>query len=427
MRVFVLDKNKRPLMPCHPARARKLLDAGKARVYRRYPFTIILTQREGGDLQEIELKIDPGSKTTGISLVAHFKRGATLIWACNLGHRGGKIHMQLEKRRAVRRSRRQRKTRYRPPRFENRRRRKGWLPPSLKSRVDNVYAWAKKLQGVSPLTHIELETVRFDTQKLQNPEITGIEYQRGELLGYEVREYLLEKWGRRCAYCDRENVPLEVEHIAAKGNGGTDRISNLTLACRQCNERKGTRDIREFLSKKPEALKKILSQAKAPLKDAAAVNATRYAIGDALKNLHLPLGFWTGGRTKFNRIKQDYPKDHFIDAACVGESGARVIIPEGFRPMLISATGRGIRQVCRVNRHGFPRTRAKRTKRIHGFQTGDLVQAKVTEGKKVGLYQGRVAVRASGNFNITTATGVVQGISHRFCRLIHRCDGYNYG
>lgn len=425
MRVFVLDKNKRPLMPCHPARARKLLDSGTAKVYRRYPFTIILTRREGGNLQEIELKIDPGSKITGISLVAHFVRGAMLIWACNLEHRGEKIRERLEKRRAVRRSRRHRKTRYRQPRFDNRRRKEGWLPPSLKSRVDNVHGWAKKLQ-VSPLTRIEVETVRFDTQKMQNPEIAGTEYQHGELSGYEVREYLLEKWGRRCAYCDGGNVPLQVEHIVAKANGGTNRISNLTLSCERCNARKGTRDIREFLSTKPEKIKKILAQAKAPLKDATAVNATRYAIADALKKLGLAIGLWSGGRTKYNRVNQGYPKDHFIDAACVGESGARVIIPGGFRSILIGATGRSARQVCRVNRHGFPRTRAKHTKRIHGFQTGDLVQAKVSGSKKAGIYQGRVAVRASGNFNITTGKGVIQGINHRFCRLIHRCDGYNY-
>ena len=414
-------------MPCHPARARKLLDSGKARVYRRYPFTIILTEREGGDLQEIELKIDPGSKVTGISLVAHFQRGLKLIWGCNLKHRGKKIHEGLEKKRAVRRSRRNRKTRYRQPRFKNRRRKNGWLAPSLKSRVDNVYAWAKKLQGLAPLSQIAVETSRFDTQLMQNPEIEGVEYQQGELFGYEVREYLLEKWKRRCAYCDRENVPLEVEHIVSKARGGTDRVSNLTLSCRRCNEKKGTKNIRDFLSKKPEKLEKILSHAKIPLKDAAAVNTIRLAIGNSLKVLGLPVSFWSGGRTKLNRTKQSYPKDHFIDAACVGETGAQVFISQGFRPLLISATGRGTRQVCRVNRYGFPRTSAKRTKRIHGFQTGDLIQAKVTAGKKAGVYKGRVAVRASGNFNITTGKGVVEGINYRFCRKIHCCDGYNYG
>ena len=197
MRVFVLDKNKRPLMPCSSYRARELLDKGKAKVYRRYPFTIILTEREGGELQEIELKIDPGSKTTGIALVAHFQRGYVLVWACNLNHRGHKVHEALAKRRTQRRSRRYRKTRHRRPRFNNRRRKRGQLAPSLKSRVDNVCHWAEKLRGLSPLSRIAVETVRFDAQKMQNPEISGIEYQQGELFGYEVREYMLEKWQRK--------------------------------------------------------------------------------------------------------------------------------------------------------------------------------------------------------------------------------------
>ncbi len=427
MRILVLDKNLKPLMPCTPYRARKLLDQGKARVYRRYPFTIVLVEREKGDLQEVELKIDPGSKITGIAIVAHFNRGHVLVWAANLKHRGDRIRQSLEKRRSVRRNRRSRKTRYRQPRFNNRRRKKGWIPPSLKSRVDNVRHWAKKLQKFAPLTHIEIETVRFDTQKLQNPEITGIEYQQGELFGYEVREYLLEKWQRNCAYCGRENVPLQVEHIVPKGKGGSNRVSNLTLSCNGCNRRKGTKDIRDFLARDPKRLAKIFKQAKISLKDTAAVNATRYAIGNDLKILGLPVGFSTGSRTKYNRRKQGYQKDHWIDATCVGKTGEKVFIPEHFCPLTIEAKGRGTRQVCRVEKNGFPRTRAKRNKRIHGFETGDLVQARVTKGKKTGYYKGRVAIRASGNFNITTSYGVIQGISYKFCRKIHCCDGYSYG
>lgn len=428
MRVFVLDKKGRPLMPCHPARARQLLDRGKAKVYRRYPFTIILTQREGGELQPMDLRFDPGSKTTGVALCAHFKRGYVLIWAVNLKHRGDYIRKRIEQRRGVRRSRRNRKTRYRAPRFDNRTRPKGWLPPSLMSRVYNVITWAKRLIAVAPITQIDVETVRFDMQRMQNPEIAGIEYQRGDLFGYEVREYLLEKWHRKCAYCGKENIPLEIEHIQAKANGGSDRVSNLTLACERCNDRKGTQDIRDFLRNDPERLAKILRQAKAPLKDAAAVNATRYAIGNALKQLGLPVNFWSGGRTKYNRTQQGYRKDHWTDAACVGERGDRIRIADDFSPILVTAAGHGNRQFCRVNRHGFPRTSAKqRAKRMHGFQTGDIVEAKVTKGKKIGRYLGRVAVRARGYFNIATSKGVVSDINYRYCRRVYRCDGYNYG
>ena len=198
-RVLVLSNTKSPLMPCHPARARTLLREGKAAVYRQFPFTIILKDREDGDLQPTELKIDPGSKTSGIALVGLFKRGKRAIFAVNLAHRGHAIKSALDARRSLRRSRRGRKTRYRQPRFLNRTKHKGWLPPSLISRVENVKNLAQKLCRFSPVSEIAVETVRFDTQKMQNPEISGVEYQQGELLGYEVREYLLEKWGRTCA------------------------------------------------------------------------------------------------------------------------------------------------------------------------------------------------------------------------------------
>jgi 5-methylcytosine-specific restriction endonuclease McrA len=425
-RVFVLDHNKQPLMPCHPARARKLLKNGKAAVYRRYPFTIIMKYRVGGDLQPIEIKFDPGSRTTGIALVGHFDRGPEVIWAGNLNHRGHQIKRNLDSRRAVRRSRRNRKTRYRPARFNNRQRPKSWLPPSLRSRVLNLKNWMLKLARLAPLTQIAVETVRFDTQKIQNPEISGVEYQQGELAGYELREYLLEKWSRECAYCGAKNVPLEIEHIIARSKGGSDRVSNLTLACIPCNIDKGSKDIKEFLKRKPKRLKKIQAQSKAPLKDAAAVNATRYATGNVLKNFGLPITFSSGGRTKFNRIKLGYSKDHWIDAACVGESGAQVVIPPAITALIITAKGRGSRQKCSMNQYGFPRTGPKKQKRIKGFQTGDIVKAIVTKGKKIGVYVGRVVVRAKGSFDIGSGEEKVGGISYKYCHLLQRSDGYEY-
>jgi 5-methylcytosine-specific restriction endonuclease McrA len=424
-RVLVLDKNRKPLMPCHPARARELLRNKRARVFRRAPFTIILKQREGGDLQPVEYKVDPGSKKTGISLGGDFKRGKRVIFAINLEHRGFTIKTSLDSRRAIRRSRRQRKTRYREPRFDNRRRPQGWLAPSLMSRVNNVSNWTKKLMNLCPLTSIAVETVRFDMQKIQNPEISGIEYQQGELFGYELREYLLEKWKRRCAYCDRKNVPLEIEHIVPKSKGGTNRVSNLTLACTKCNIKKGNDSIESFVKDK-ERLKKILAQAKSPLKDAAAVNATRYATGNALKSFGLPISFWSGGRTKYNRVTQGYNKDHWIDAACVGETGANVYIPPNFISLEVKAEGRGSRQKCRVDRYGFPRTGPKSQKRVKGFQTGDLAKAVVPQGKKKGTYVGRVAIRKRGIFNIKVGKKVINDIHYKYCRLLQHVDGYSY-
>ena len=183
--------------------------------------------------------------------------------------------------------------------------------------MDNVAAWATRLLGLAPCESIAVETVRFDTQKLQNPEIRGVEYQQGELFGYEVKEYLLEKCRsqeRRCTYCGAQNVALEIDHIKPKSRGDTDRVSNLTMACRDCNEKKGNRPLEEFVKSKTKR-QLLLDQVKAPLKDAAAVNSIRYAIGNNLKKLGVPVSFWSGGITKCNRCKQSYPKEHWIDAA----------------------------------------------------------------------------------------------------------------
>jgi len=289
-----------------------------------------------------------------------------------------------------------------------------------------VLTWGRRLQQAVPLVSVAVETVRFDMQLIGNPEISGVEYQQGTLAGYELREYLLEKWNRTCAYCGKTDVPLHIEHIDPRANGGTNRPSNLTLACEPCNTAKGTQDIRSFLADQPERLRKILAQVRRPLRDAAAINATRYATGNALKLLGLPVTFWSGGRTKANRLRQNYPKDHWIDAVCVGETGERVHIPEGVRPATIEANGRGSRQMCRPDKYGFPRTKAKGARRVKGFATGDIVKAVVTTGKKAGTYVGRVAVRTRGTFNIKTEVTTVQGIGWKHCQLVHRADGYSY-
>jgi len=418
-RVSVLDKNKKSLMPCHPARARQLLRDGKAAVFRRYPFTIILKYREGGNVQDVRLKIDPGSKKTGVALVSECKRGPKVIWAAEIEHRSEQIKRALEKRRAVRRSRRNRKTRYRKPRFLNRRRPEGWLPPSLESRIVNIETWVRRLSKLSPVNAISLELVKFDTQKLQNPEINGIEYQQGELFGYEIREYLLEKWGRKCAYCGKTDLPLQIEHIVPKSRGGSDRASNLTLACKKCNLAKGNKTAEEF------GYLGIQKQAKKPLKDAAAINSIRWQLFEQLKGFGFEIECGSGGRTKYNRIRQGYSKEHWIDAACVGKSGQKVYIPN-LKPLQIRAMGWGNRLMCRMDKYGFPRTSAKSIKTVKGFQTGDIVKAIVTKGKKIGTYVGRVAVRASGSFNIRIAKETVQGISWKNCQLLQRIDGYSY-
>jgi len=403
-------------MPCHPARARELLGKGKAAVYRRYPFTIILKDREGGDVQPVAFKVDPGSRTSGIVMVADFKRGKRVIWAAELEHRGQVIKKKLLARRQQRRGRRHRKTRYRKPRFLNRRKEKGWLPPSLLSRIQNIATWLIRLHRFAPIVSISQELVRFDTQLMENPDISGVEYQQGELQGYEVREYLLEKWGRKCAYCGITGVPLEIEHIIPKTRNGSNRVSNLTIACHDCNQEKGNQTATEF------GYPHIQAQAKKPMQDAAAVNSTRWALYDWFKSTGLPVEVGTGGRTKYNRTRQGYYKAHWTDAACVGESGQDVFIHAQHTPLLIKATGRQSRQMCRVDRYGFPRTKPKQSRTVHGFQTGDVVRAIVPKGKNAGTHIGRVVVRAMGSFRV----GKADGINWKRCQSVHKNDGYEY-
>lgn len=414
--VFVIDTNYTPLNPVHPAQARRLLTQGKAAVYRRYPFTIVLKRRvEQPEVQPLRLKIDPGSNTTGLALVNDAK--GKVVFAAEVQHRGHNVKDSLHDRRAVRRNRRTRKTRYRKPRFLNRRRKKGWLPPSLESRLANILTWVARLCRYAPITALSQELVKFDLQRMENPEISGVEYQQGILQGYEVREYLLEKWGRACAYCGKQGVPLQIEHIQARANDGTNRVSNLTLACEPCNSAKGSQDVSVFLATKPEVLQRILAQAKRPHKDASAVNATRWALYEQLTATGLPVEWGSGGLTKYNRTLRGLAKTHWLDASCVGESTPAVLSHRGIVPLHIVATGHGRRQMCTLDKYGFPKQHKARKKTFWGYQTGDMVKALTPKG----AFEGRIAIRHRPCFRL----GKVD-IHPKYLRCVHRSDGYEY-
>jgi len=421
--VPVLDTNRQPIGMVHPAQARKWLKAGQAAIFRRFPFTVIHKESALSDYQppSYRLKVDPGAKTTGIAIL----NGAHVVWAAELTHRGFAIRDALTSRRQLRRSRRGRKTRYRAPRFNNRTRHQGWLPPCLMHRVHGTITWANRLAKVIPIAAVSVEVVRFDMQALNKPEISGVEYSQGTLWGYELREYLLEKWGRQCCYCGKKDAPLQVEHIHPRSRGGSNRVGNLTLACQPCNEAKGSRDVREFLNGKPQLLKWVLSTMSRSLSAAAAVNSTRNELWRQLNQPGLPVEGGTGGRTKFNRTRQGIPKHHWTDAACVGASTPQITFCTT-QPLLIKATGHGTRQMCRTDKYGFPSRYVPRNKFVRGFQTGDIVKAIVPTGKKAGVHTGRGAVRSTGSFNVSTAKGLVQGINAKYCSVIHRKDGYGY-
>lgn len=320
--VFVLDSDKRPCNPVHQGEARRLLTQQKAAVYRTYPFTIILKAATPEVTPApLRVKIDPGSTTTGLAVVNDVT--GQVVWAAELTHHGHDIREKLISRSAQRHGRRARHTRYRPARFLNRTRPQGWLPPSLVSRIQNVMTWVQRLQRLAPIAAISYELVRFDTQLMQDAEITGVQYQQLQATG----------------------VPIEVG---------------------------------------------------------------------------------TGGRTKWNRTQRSLAKTHWLDAACVGASTPEQLRIQGIIPLSITATGRQRRQMCLMDRYGFPRTKGKAKSTVQGFRSGDMAKAIITTGTKIGTYVGRVAIRETGSFNITTTTGTIQGLNVKYFTPIQRTDGYTY-
>ena len=427
VKVFVLDKDHKPLMPTTPARARRILKKGRARVHRLHPFTIRLVDRTLADskVQSVLVKIDPGSKETGIAVVREDENKAHhALFFINLKHRGVSIRDALLSRRALRRGRRSRNLRYRAKRFNNRRRPEGWLPPSLQHRVNTTLSWVNRLRRLAPVIGLVQELVKFDTHQMQKADIAGVEYQQGELAGYELKECLLEKFGRKCVYCGKSGVPLNIEHIVPKAKGGSNRVSNLAIACVQCNQKKGARPLEEFLKGKPALLTRIRKQLKSPLKDAASVNATRWALFRQLKATGLSVQTGSGAQTKFNRHVFDIPKEHWLDALCVGCVNAVNYCPD-MRVLSVTCTGRGQYKRTRTDRYGFPVCYFMRQKRPHGVGTGDYVQIKVSKGKHPGIWNGNAYPSADGSVVLLMPGFRVKGQAKN-CRVLARSDGYGY-
>ena len=432
--VFIIDTQKKPLMMATPRRARELLLQGKAAVFRRYPFTLILKNRVEEAKPSLELRIDPGSRFTGFALVTP---KCQVIWGMELEHRNSQISQALTKRAGFRRSRRSRNTRYRKKRF-NRSKPSGWLAPSLMHRVQTVETWIKRICRYAPVTSIAIEKVKFDMQKMENPDIQGVEYQQGTLAGYTLREALLEHWGRKCAYCGIENVPLQIEHIKPKSKNGSDRFNNLTLACQCCNQVKGNRPVEEFLADKPDILKRIKIHCKKSLADAAAVNATRNKIFEVAENTGLTVKAGSGALAKLIRGKSNLPKAHWIDAACNSVDLKSVTLLTK-QPLIVTCKGHGNRQAVRCNSSGFPAITVKKDKQGKKVVTVVKPKQAYTHAKagdivRVILDKDRKHIKA-GNYVSRVKTPTAKGVevkidghrvSSNLFNFVHRHDGYDY-
>ncbi|MFD3447210.1 RNA-guided endonuclease IscB [Microbacteriaceae bacterium 4G12] len=231
MLVFVKNKHGKSLMPCRPRKARMLLKEKKAKIIGYQPFTIQLLYGSSGYTQETQVGIDLGAKHVGVAVTS----GDHVLIKGEMELRQD-VKSLLETRKIYRRSRRNRKTRYRKARFLNRKKEMGWLPPSIQSRIQNTFFWIDTFLSVLPKSTLHIEVGKFDIQKMMNPNIEGKEYQQGETFGYhDVRYYVLARDHYTCQVCKKKNKILNTHHIVYRSHGGTDRANNLITVCTDCH------------------------------------------------------------------------------------------------------------------------------------------------------------------------------------------------
>lgn len=315
MQVYVLSKNGQPLMPTgRCGKVRRLLKEGKAVVVRRCPFTIRLLYDTGSIVQPVSLGIDAGSKVIGVSATTEPTDSAEsrVLYEAEVALRTDVVDL-LSVRRQNRRTRRNHKTRYRKPRFQNRThaKHKDWLAPSVEQKVGSHLTVIRKVCEILPVSKIVVEVASFDIQKIRNPDITGTEYQQGDQLGFwNVREYALFRDDHKCQCCKGKSKDkvLNVHHIESRHTGG-DAPNNLITLCETCHK-----GFHNGTVKLPREIKRGTS-----FRDAAFMGIMRWAVFNRLKamcpdkEIHLTYGYIT----KNARIRNNLPKEHYIDARCI--------------------------------------------------------------------------------------------------------------
>ena len=303
--VYVLTKDGLPLMPTHKlGKVRHLLKDGKAKVVKRSPFTIQLNYDCGNHTQSITLGVDAGSKHIGLS--ASTKKEE--LYCSDVELRDDVVEL-LSTRRRNRRSRRNH-LRYRPARFDNRKKEDSWLAPSIRQKIDSHLKVIEEVHKILPITNIIVEVASFDIQKIKNPDIEGIEYQNGEQLNsYNIREYVLFRDNHTCQCCKGKSKDrvLEVHHIESRKTGG-NAPSNLITLCKTCHKKYHKGEI-------------ILKQKRgAKYDDASFMGIMRWDLYNKLKETYPNVSITYGYITKSNRIKHGLAKEHYNDAYCISQN-----------------------------------------------------------------------------------------------------------
>ena len=375
MLVFVKNKHGEKLMPCKPSKARKLLKQNKAKIVQYEPFTIQLLYGSSGYKQPVDIGIDLGAKHVGVAI----QSGNKVISKGEIELRND-IKSNIDTRRIYRRSRRNRKTRYRKPRFDNRKRAKGRLPPSIQSRIDNTFYWIDKFVDLVPNPNLNIEVGKFDVQKMINPNIQGIDYQQGQTYGYyDTRYYVFARDNYTCQVCKKKDKILQTHHIIYKSHGGSDRADNLITVCTDCHSHKNHQEGEIFY-------KWMINKKKAPsYKEAPFMNTIRQRVFQKYPNANIVYGSWTTPRRKELSLE----KTHYNDALVISQVEKDFIDSVGiFKIKQFRKKKRSLHEATARKGRKEPNRTQKRNNKNTKYSKGYHLNDKVKVFDKVGFISG---------------------------------------
>jgi len=403
--VYVINKNGQPLMPTeNHAKVRVLLKSGKAKVVKKCPFTIQLLYDSTNHTQKVTLGVDSGSRHIGISATTKDK----VLFEADVELRNDIVDL-LSTRRELRHSRRNRKIRYRKPRFDNRKRKDGWLAPSVQQKVDSHLTMIEKVRKILPISDIVAEVASFDIQKIKNPSISGAEYQQGEQLDFwNVREYVLFRDGHTCQCCKGKSKDkiLNVHHIESRKTGG-DAPNNLITLCETCHTgyHKGT-------VKLPKTIHRGMS-----FRDATFMGIMRWAFYNKLKEIYPNVSLTYGYITKHTRIENDLPKDHYIDARCISGNPKAVSSGEVFYYKKVRCHNRQIHK-AKILKGGIKK-RNQAPYEVKGFRLYDKV---LWKGQKCFIFGRRSTGRM--DLRLLDGTHINASVGYKNLKLLNMCRNY---
>jgi len=415
--VFVFNKHGEPLMPCKPSKARKLLKGKKAKIISYEPFTIQLLYGSSGYKQGVSIGIDIGSKHIGVAITSENK---VLV--------KGEIELRqdvsslLTTRKTYRRSRRFRKTRYRKSKFLNRKRKEGWLPPSIESRISNTFKWIDKFASLVPNPKLNIEVGKFDSHKFVNPEVSGKDYQKGQMHGYDdIRYFVFERDNYTCEVCKKKGVILQTHHIKYKSKGGTDNPNNLITVCADCHTPENHKPGGIFWewmtkSKKPKAYK-----------EHPFMNIIRKRIYQRYPSAILYMVFWTTPRRK----ELGLSKTHYNDAIAIsGIDFIKKNVDSVFEIRQVRKKKRSLHEATARKGRKEPNRdqirNSKNTKFYKSFYLNDLVKVFSRKGWITGFTNGGAYIKDIFDNYITMPNKSYKQVSLKNIQFISHNNNWQF-